>query len=251
MMNDSYLKSNSGITKTPVILCPPAGAAHLTAGGRTLVCLVRHGQTDWNTARRLQGREAVPLNEKGIEQARACGEMFAKAKAYGFSASRCLTSPLGRAVDTARFIAGALGLGEPESADMFIERDYGALSGLTTEERRAVYLAGGPNPEAEPVEDAGARMKRALVDAACGAADAVVAVTHGGVINALFSVITSGRTGTGKNFSENCGVSLVAVGRDATIPLAYGLTGDIFLDYIKEYVKERKRLRADGGASTE
>ena len=66
-MTDSYLKSNRGITKTPVIHCAPAGAAHLTSGGRTLVCLVRHGQTDWNAVRRLQGREAVPLNEKGIE----------------------------------------------------------------------------------------------------------------------------------------------------------------------------------------
>lgn len=236
-MTDSYLKSNRGITKTPVIQCPPVGAAHLTSGKRALVCLVRHGQTDWNTVRRLQGREAVPLNEKGIEQSKACGETFAKAASAGFAAARCFTSPLGRAVDTARYISEALGLGEPEVEEDLIERDYGALSGLTAEERRAVYLAGGPDPDAEPVEDAAARMKRALVSLAKRSGGGnIVVVTHGGVINALFSVITSGRCGTGKNFSENCGISLVALGRDATIPLAYGLTGDMFLDYIKEYV---------------
>ena len=245
-MTDSYLKSNRGLTKTPVIHCMPAGAANLTSGGRTLVCLVRHGQTDWNTVRRLQGREAVPLNEKGIEQSKACGEIFAAAREAGFFASHCFTSPLGRAADTAHYISQALGLGEPEVYEALIERDYGALSGLTAPERRAVYLAGGPDPQAESVEDTAARMKRALVfltkDAHGGS---IVAVTHGGVINALFSVITSGRCGTGKNFSENCGVSLVAVGRDATIPLAYGLTGDMFLEYIKDYIECR------GGGKTE
>ncbi len=246
MKADSYLKSNRGITKIPVILCPPCGCAHLTSGKRALVCLVRHGQTDWNTVRRLQGREAVPLNETGIEQSKICGETFVAARDSGFSASHCYTSPLGRAVDTAKYVSKALGLGEPEVYDGLIERDYGALSGLTAEERRAVYLSGTEDPCAETVEETAARIKRALVllteDSRSGC---VVAVTHGGVINALFSVITSGRCGTGKNFSENCGISLVAVGRDATVPVAYGLTGDMFLDYIKEYLECRNGKQSE------
>ena len=79
-------------------------------------------------------------------------------------------------------------------------------------------------------------MRKALLEIIRSAQEGpIVAVTHGGIINALFSYITLGRIGTGKNFSENCGVSLVAAGSDAVIPLAYGLTGDLFINYIREY----------------
>lgn len=38
----------------------------------TTVCLVRHGETDWNTEGRLPGREDMPLNERGRDQAALC-----------------------------------------------------------------------------------------------------------------------------------------------------------------------------------
>ena len=227
-------RNGGGITKIPIIMCPPAGAAYLIKEGRRLACLVRHGQTDWNLERRLQGRERVPLNETGIAQSAECGKLFAAARDEGLEIGSAFVSPLERAAVTAKAITDELGIGEAETVELLIERDYGNLSGLTPDERRDLHRRGG-GCGVESVEDAALRMKRALVDI-CSRTKrgAALVVTHGGVINALFSCITLGETGTGKNYSENCGISLVAVGRDATIPLAYGLTGDIFLDYIKE-----------------
>ncbi len=230
----------STIKMTAVVLCSPEGAATLVKEGRRLVLLIRHGQTDWNAERRLQGREAVPLNEAGRLQSLECGRLLAAAKEAGLVVDKAFCSPLGRAVDTANIITDEAGLPRAVPVEELIERDYGILSGLSTEERRRLYKNGVPPQPAESVADAAARMKSVLVKLAGGKGGAVVAVTHGGVINALFHSITAGNIGTGKNCSENCGVSLVAVGRDATFPLAFGLTGEGFLDYIKDLVNVLK-----------
>ena len=54
----------------------------------TSLALVRHGQTDWNLAGRLQGRTDIPLNETGREQAREVGR-----KLIGQDFSLILASP--------------------------------------------------------------------------------------------------------------------------------------------------------------
>ena len=236
MNNDAFGKTPSGITKTPIILCPPAGAAWLVSEGRRLVCLLRHGQTDWNIERRLQGREHVPLNDEGRRQSRECGELFIRAVEAGLDISCVYTSPLGRARETAGLLTEAIGAGEAKRLDLITERDYGILSGMTAEERRDFHRSGDKNDGCESIADTASRMRKALILMTDEPGNgAVVAVTHGGIINALYSCITSGRIGTGKNFSENCGVSLVAAGKDAVIPLAYGLTGDLFVDYVKDF----------------
>jgi len=63
------------------------------------IYFMRHGETDWNAAHRLQGRTDIPLNENGIRAAKECGKKLAET---GFGL--CITSPLQRAVETASLI---------------------------------------------------------------------------------------------------------------------------------------------------
>lgn len=233
------------LKKTPVILCDPEGASHLLSEGRTLVFLIRHGQTDCNLALRLQGRENYELNQTGIEQAYNCAALIKNSQNTGIGISKVYSSPLSRAKVTADIISNTLDLGNSIIEEGLTERDYGELSGLTLDERRAKFPKGERQAKnVESVPCAAFRMKKELVSLTKESTEkkAVIAVTHGGIINALFLKITNGRVGTGKNLSENCGISLVAVNKKTTIPLAYNLTGNIFLDYTEKLCRSMKNI---------
>lgn len=66
-----------------------------------LIYLMRHGETDWNKARRLQGHSDIPLNEFGIELAVKTAEGL-KDVAFDIAFS----SPLKRAFVTAQTVLG-------------------------------------------------------------------------------------------------------------------------------------------------
>lgn len=224
--------SKSTISRKPVIMLSPEQCASLVRSGRKPVFLVRHGQTDWNCEMRLQGREDIPLNADGIAQSEQCAEMFRIAADMGLVIGGVYSSPLSRSMETARLISEGIGCEAPQAEDMLVERDYGELSGLTMEERRRKFPKG--ERHADGVESrfrAGTRMKGATASIAARTQGGVVAVTHGGALGALFSVITSGRTGTGKNLSDNCGVSIVTSGRHDVIPVAFNLGKDDFLRF--------------------
>lgn len=64
---------------------------------------LRHGETDWNKAGRLQGRSDIPLNETGVAQAHAAGRELAKQFKDGAKPfSIIVSSPLDRAYTTAK-----------------------------------------------------------------------------------------------------------------------------------------------------
>ena len=61
--------------------------------------IVRHGKTDWNVARRLQGRADIPLNENGREIARKTAEGI-----RNIPIDFAISSPLSRAKETAEIL---------------------------------------------------------------------------------------------------------------------------------------------------
>lgn len=93
------------------------------------LCIVRHGETDWNAAGILQGWSDVPLNEAGRAQAHRLATGLATC---GFVA--VWSSPLLRALETARIIAGQLGLPPPRCHDGLKERHFGIIQGVPKHE---------------------------------------------------------------------------------------------------------------------
>ena len=88
--------------------------------------LLRHGQTEFNVKKLVQGRCDSPLTDLGRQQARAAAAWL---KAHSVVPDKVVSSPLGRAMDTASLVATEL-LGPDaavESCEGIIERCYGSF----------------------------------------------------------------------------------------------------------------------------
>ncbi|MBV9968729.1 MAG: histidine phosphatase family protein [Xanthobacteraceae bacterium] len=102
---------------------------------------VRHGETDWNAARRLQGLHDIPLYAVGRRQAARCGELLGRlfaqsgAEPHEFTFA---TSPLSRARETMEILRLALGLPQEGYAidARLAELSFGSWEGLTYREVR-------------------------------------------------------------------------------------------------------------------
>lgn len=93
---------------------------------------LRHGESLGNAQSRWQGQSDYPLTEKGRAQAQA---LAARWKAEDVKFDLVLSSPLGRARETAAIIASKLDL-KIEFDDIWLERAIGEMEGLTAEEVR-------------------------------------------------------------------------------------------------------------------
>lgn len=93
----------------------------------TIICLIRHGQTDWNKNKLIQGRIDNPLNEEGIKQVTEVAQIL-KEKDPNWDI--IIASPLNRAIHSARIIRDTLNYtGEIIINNDVIERDFGKAEG--------------------------------------------------------------------------------------------------------------------------
>ena len=102
----------------------------------TRLCLVRHGETEWNAERRIQGQIDIGLNPGGLRQAEAAGRWLQRAGLVAL-----YSSDLQRAWHTACAIGAATGL-DPIAMPALRERRYGIFEGLTYAELAASHPSG-------------------------------------------------------------------------------------------------------------
>src|SRR5215203_6149125 len=165
---------------------------------RPTLYFARHGETDWNRERRLQGQHDIPLNALGRVQASRCGELLRELlERDGRPAAKYdyVSSPLGRARETMELMRAAMGL-DPEAYRTdarLMEMSFGRWEGFTFAElqaREALALAererdkwGFVLPGGESYAQLQVRV-RAWYDSV--ARDSVVSA-HGGVCRALIA----------------------------------------------------------------
>jgi len=101
---------------------------------KTHLYIIRHGETDWNRLRRIQGHLDSQLNERGIAQAQALAEHLPD-----LTYQALYSSDLRRAVHTAEFLAQRTGL-DIQTKTCLRERDLGVLQGIIKEEANAQQL---------------------------------------------------------------------------------------------------------------
>jgi probable phosphoglycerate mutase len=102
-----------------------------------MIYLLRHGQTEFNVARRYQGQRDSPLTLRGQLQAKRMGERLASLIGDG-AGWRVIASPLGRTVATAEILRRALPAAMPLEIDRRLaEICMGDWDGLTFEELEA------------------------------------------------------------------------------------------------------------------
>lgn len=103
----------------------------------TRFCLIRHGETSWNTERRLQGHTDTPLNSRGEIQAR---QMAQALKNANLSFDILYSSDLQRAVNTANAIEQLFGV-QATIESALRERHFGVLQGLSIEQAPIAHPA--------------------------------------------------------------------------------------------------------------
>jgi len=151
--------------------------------------LVRHGETDWNLAQRFQGHSDVPLNQVGLQQAKALRDRL-----LDETIALIYSSDLERAYETAKIISN--GKNKLRTDARLREIHFGDWEGLTYNEiqekdpslliawEQDVYKTAPPN--GETLEELASHTQSILNDLLVNhEAETILVVAHGGVLQTL------------------------------------------------------------------
>lgn len=163
----------------------------------TCICFVRHGETNWNAERRMQGHIDIPLNTTGMGQAKRLANALTQTK-YSFDA--IYSSDLERAVHTANAVANALSLAV-QTTPQLRERNVGQLQGLLLSEAPVLLPEIWQSHIARELDHdlGGGESIRAFHQRMQGVLElllrqhrgqSILAVSHGGSLDMIYRIVT-------------------------------------------------------------
>lgn len=192
----------------------------------TIICLVRHGETDWNKQGILQGQQETKLNTKGKQQAKITGAFLATMH-HDFDI--LITSSLQRAKETAKIMNQHLHLPLYEM-DILRERYFGDAEGLEITERQLKY----PDNDFPGLEEEKVFYERVVAGfqeiTTKHKNDHILIVSHGLVINLILSHIRNEEMNYKKTALLNGCINCIQLADDA-----WHVSGINEISHLKEY----------------
>ena len=150
----------------------------------THIGLFRHGQTDWNINFLLQGVTDIPMNSTGIAQVKTAARALQRS-----DWDLVLTSPLGRARETAEIIAEQLGFDAIHQQDLLIERSFGEAEGLAYDQWKLKYSNLDEIPGGESKSELTSRSELLLQNfASTHPGKRILAISHGALIRTVLAI---------------------------------------------------------------
>ena len=175
--------------------------------------IIRHGQTDWNIAKKIQGRQDIPLNERGHFQAQCLGKAMENRPI-----TAVFSSPQIRAMETAIAVASPAGVPVIPVRDL-MEINYGVWEGKTEEELlrddRALYEAWWSHPaetappEGESISQVNERCRQAWKEIKPQLTGDAAIVAHGGLLAHFMEQLLGSESIAASTVAHNASITTI------------------------------------------
>ena len=175
--------------------------------------IIRHGQTDWNISKKIQGRQDIPLNERGHFQAQCLGKAMENRPI-----TAVFSSPQIRAMETAIAVASPAGVPVIPVRDL-MEINYGVWEGKTEEELlrddRALYEAWWSHPaetappEGESINQVNERCRQAWKEIKPQLTGDAAIVAHGGLLAHFMEQLLGSESIAASTVAHNASITTI------------------------------------------